>query len=311
MCNPAATALEAIGIAKRFGEVSALDGVDLVARHGEIHGLLGANGAGKTTLIRIVLGLVRRDAGRLHVLGHDLVTSPERIPDGVAGIAERAGFYPYLSGRRNLSVLARLDARRATRDDVDRAMARAGLTDVAERRVAGYSTGMRQRLGLAAALLRSPRLLLLDEPTSALDPAGAHAVRALVRDLAADGVAVLWSSHDLIEVEQLCASVTILHGGRVIFSGRVSELRALEADGRSTLQTSDDGGALALASAHPAITVTALADGSGLDLIGPAAASDAFVVALGQRGIAVRRLEPRERSLEDVFLWLTAGPGRS
>ena len=304
MCNEAATALDARGISKRFGELRALHDVAITARRGEIHGLLGPNGAGKTTLLRIFLGLVRRESGLIRILDGDLPMRPSRLPAGVAALLDRAGFYPYLSGRRNLELLAGMDEVSVSAESLDAAIARVGLTAHADRRVAGYSAGMRQRLGMAAALLRAPRLLLLDEPTSALDPAGARDFRALARQLARDGAAVVISSHDLIEVEELCTSVTILRQGQVAFDGPIERLRGIGAT--HALSTSDDDGALTIADACPGVRVVRHAD-AGLDLTGAPAAVDAYVVALGRAGVAVRSLGARERSLESVFLHVTAG----
>src|SRR5215510_13413804 len=165
------TALEALGISKRYGDRCVLQDVNLVVRPGELHGLLGPNGAGKTTLMRVLLGLVRRDGGVIRMFGRDVV-STGRVPDGVAGLVETPSFYPYLSGRQNLSVLARLDrlASSLRRERIDRALEHVGLASHGNARVAAYSAGMRQRLGLAAVMIRSPRLLFLDEPTTSLDP---------------------------------------------------------------------------------------------------------------------------------------------
>jgi ABC-2 type transport system ATP-binding protein len=296
-------ALEATGISKRFGDRDALYDVALTVACGRIHGLLGPNGAGKTTLIRILLGLVRRDAGRVALLGHALDSLGNRLPDRVSGTVEAAGFYPYLTGRGNLELLARLDGR-AEAPLVAEAMARSGLGALADVPVRAYSAGMRQRLGLAATLLRAPRLLLLDEPTSALDPASARDARAMLRDLAAGGAAVVLSSHDMAEVEDLCDAVTVLRTGRVIFAGPVAELRARSGGVIHALETSDDPAARAIASDHGAVQVTA-ADG-GLAATGTAAAIDGYIIALGRAGIAIRRLERRAPTLEEAFLRLTA-----
>ncbi len=296
-------ALEATGISKRFGDRDALHDVALTVACGSVHGLLGPNGAGKTTLTRIFLGLVRRDAGRVALLGHALDSIGNRLPDGVGGIVEAAGLYPYLTGRRNLELLARLDGR-AKVPVVAEAIERSGLGAFADVPVRAYSAGMRQRLGLAAALLRAPRLLLLDEATSALDPASARDARAVVRDLAAGGAAVLLSSHDMAEVEDLCDAVTVLRTGRVIFAGPVAELRARSGGVVHALETSDDPAARAVASHHGDVHVAA-ADG-GLAATGTAEAIDGYVIALGRAGIAIRRLERRAPSLEDAFLRLTA-----
>ena len=307
MCNAVATAVDARAIAKRFGELSALRDVSVTAHAGEIHGLLGPNGAGKTTLLRILLGLVRRDAGDIWLFGRELPPRAERVPDGVAAVFEHPGFYPYLSGTRNLSLLARMDGRPVEDAARARAIERVGLTTAADRRVDGYSAGMRQRLGLAAALLRGPRLLLLDEPTSALDPAGARDVRELVRELAAAGVAIVISSHDLVEVEELCTSVTILRAGELVFSGSLEHLRARAGDDAHHLATSDDDTALAIARDCRGIRAARTGEATyGFDAVGERDAVDAYVVALGRAGIAVRVLQPRQRSLESVFLRLTS-----
>jgi ABC-2 type transport system ATP-binding protein len=300
-------ALEALGVSKRYGDCEALSSVDLVARPGRLHGLLGLNGAGKTTLMRVLLGLVRRDAGTVRLLGCRLESTAGGIPDGVAGFVDTPAFYPYLSGRRNLALLARLDGNNGPhgRDGVSRVLEQVGLAAVAEAAVAGYSAGMRQRLGLAAALLRVPRLLLLDEPTSSLDPAGARDVRTLVRRLADEGAAVVLSSHDMSEVEELCTVLTIVHRGRVVFSGTIDGLRKLAPEAVHALRTSDDRAALDLASQWPGVKVAPAAGGGGLEVSADTVALDAFVIALGRIGVAVRGLERRARSLELLFLQLT------
>jgi ABC-2 type transport system ATP-binding protein len=299
-------ALEALDVSKRYGDRDALCHVNLIARHGRLHGLLGPNGAGKTTLMRVLLGLVRRDAGTVQLLGCGLNSTAGPIPDGVAGLVETPAFYPYLSGRRNLALLARLDGdvESGRSAKVDRALEQIGLAAQADIAVAGYSAGMRQRLGLAAALLRSPRLLFLDEPTSSLDPAGARDVRALARRLADEGAAVVLSSHDMAEVEELCAVLTIISRGRVVFSGTVDELRKLAPAEVHTLRTSDNGAALALASQRPGVKATPATDG-GLEVSADIEALDAYVIALGRAGIAIRVLQRRAASLESLFLTLT------
>src|SRR5262245_30024013 len=305
-------ALEAIGVSKRYGTREALCSVDLVARPGELHGLLGPNGAGKTTLMRVLLGLVRRDAGTVRLLGRRFGRVTDAVPDGVAGLIEAPAFYPYLSGRKNLALVARLDDTHgsAAGPSVDAALEQTGLTGQADVAVAGYSAGMRQRLGLAAALLRSPRLLFLDEPTSSLDPAGARDLRALARRLVDDGAAVVWSSHDMAEVEELCAAVTIINRGRVVFSGAVGELRRRAPAAMHTLHTSDDAGAYRLASRWPRVKIVQHHGEGGLVISAEADALDAYVIALGRSGVAVRALERRARSLESLFLELTADADR-
>lgn len=300
-------ALEAVGLSKRYGARHAVQSVDLVVRAGEIHGLLGPNGAGKTTLLRMLLGLVRPDAGAVRLLGQEAGTPARPLPGGVAGFVDTPRFYPYLSGRRNLVLLARLDGTPSATiaGRVDEVLRQVGLAADARVKVGRYSAGMRQRLGLAAALLRSPRLLLLDEPSTSLDPAGARELSAHLRRLAAGGVAILLSSHDMAEVEELCATLTIVHGGQVAFSGTVQDLRRQAPPAVHRLRTSDDQGALSIGTGMPGVQVAMAADGAGLDVGAPAEPLDAYVIALGQAGIAIRGLESRGRSLESLFLRLT------
>jgi len=307
-------ALEALGVSKHFGDCGALRRVDLVVRPGHLHGLVGPNGAGKTTLLRILLGLVRRDGGTVRLLGHDLDLTTGPAPRGVAGLVDTPAFYPYLSARQNLALLARLDEDDRSRvrpDAIDRVLERVGLGARADDKAGSYSAGMRQRLGLAAVLLRSPQLLLLDEPTSSLDPAGARDVRALARALVDTGAAVVLSSHDLAEVEDLCTTLTILDRGRVVFSGTMDALRKLAPGMGGLLRTSDDRSALALAAKWPDMTVAPAADGSGLEVSAVMATLDAYVIALGRAGVAIRTLEPRGRTLEWLFLQLTGQGGDS
>ncbi|HEY1304731.1 MAG TPA: ABC transporter ATP-binding protein [Vicinamibacterales bacterium] len=300
-------AIEAAGVRKRFGTREVLCDVDLVARHGRLHGLLGPNGAGKTTLMRVLLGLVRRDAGTVRLLGSEFESNAEVIPEGVAGCVEAPSFYPYLTGRQNLTAFARLDGRELS--DVQRrivgALEQVGLGTQANDRVAGYSAGMRQRLALAAALIRSPRLLFLDEPTNSLDPGGARDVRALAQRLAREGTAVVLSSHDMAEVESLCDAVTIINHGRVVFSGAVVELKKCAPAAVHALRTSDDDAALTVASGRAGMKVSSAGE-RGLEITADVDALDAFVIALGHAGVAVRALERRVRSLESLFLELTA-----
>ena len=299
-------ALEARGVSKRYAHREALRGIDLIVEPGSLHGLLGPNGAGKTTLLRVLLGLVRRDAGSVRLLGRDFDFASGPLPDGIAGFVETPGFYPYLSGRKNLALLARLDGIGASSmaARIELALNQVGLGDRADATVSGYSAGMRQRLGIAAALLRSPRLLFLDEPTSSLDPAAARDVRALAHRLADGGAAVVMSSHDMAEVEALCTTLTVINRGRVVFAGSVDELRRRAPAETYAVTTSDDRAAIDLASRRPGVRAT-IAHSGGLDVAADAASLDAYVIALGCAGIAVRSLNRRASSLETVFLELT------
>lgn len=301
-------AVRARGIAKRFGDVVALDGIDLDVTQGQIHGLVGPNGAGKTTLLGLLLGLAVADGGRLEILR----TPVERAlaaPDGVAGFVDAPGLYLSLTARQNLAALAGLrghDARTAGIDDV---LDEVGLTDVADDRTRGFSLGMRQRLGLAAALLTKPRLLVLDEPSNGLDPAGKRHVHAVLTRLAADGTGVVLSSHRMDDLEALCSEVTILATGRVVFSGPLSKLAAENRELDYRLRTSDLPAARRLAADTAGIRV---ADGTGirqdaglLVVRALVPALDELVAGLVRSGIAVRELAPVVSPLEAAFLALT------
>jgi ABC-2 type transport system ATP-binding protein len=309
------TAVRTRGIVKRFGTTVAVDGVDLAVAPGEVRGLLGPNGAGKTTLLRMLLGLIRPDSGEIELLGHRLDGTGTRALDGIAGFVEDPCFYPYLSGRVNLMLLARLDgsaaaiSRRELEQTIDGALVRVGLEQRGANRVAGYSTGMRQRLGIAAALLRSPQALLLDEPTSGLDPNGARAVATLVRELAGEGVAVLLSSHQIGELERVCTGFTFLREGRVVWDGNAAALDAQAPASAFELLTSDDAGALRLATEHDGVRAQMSAEG-GLVLTARPGALDGYVLALGDARIAVRRLELRVSPLESMFFALMSDRSR-
>ncbi|WP_239076739.1 ABC transporter ATP-binding protein [Actinocatenispora rupis] len=291
-------AVRADGLTKRYGRTVALAGVDLTVPAGTVHGLLGPNGAGKTTLLRTLFGLSRPDAGTLTVLGEPVVAG--RTPGGLAGFVDSPRFYPYLSGRRNLELLAAYDRR--GHDDIDAVLERVGLAGRDADRVSAYSSGMRQRLGLAAALLRGPRLLVLDEPVNGLDPAGIRDIGALLRDLAADGGSVLLSSHHMAEAEALCDGVTILRAGRTVHAGRVEELRAAAPAAAHLLRTTDDAAARAMAERR-GVDVTEQDD--GLAVRAHRADLDAYVLALASDGIAVRALTETGSPLSQLFFALT------
>src|SRR5207244_570081 len=196
----------------------------------DVCGYLGPNGAGKTTSLRMMLGLIRPTEGSVELFGRNPLVDGAKALDGVAGFVEGPRFYPYLSGRKNLRLLADFDDG-ASRSRIDEVLDVVELRDRAKDKVGGYSHGMRQRLGIAAALLRQPRLLLLDEPTTGLDPAGMRDMRDLVRRLASEGITVLLSSHLLAEVEELCNRVAIIRKGRIVYEGALRELLATAATG--------------------------------------------------------------------------------
>ena len=199
----------------------------------DVFGYLGPNGAGKTTSLRMLLGLIRPTAGSARLFGRDPLIDGAKALDGVAGFVEGPRFYPYLSGRRNLELLADYDDP-VSRSRIDEVLELVELRDRAKDRVGGYSHGMRQRLGIAASLLRRPRLLLLDEPTTGLDPAGMRDMRDLVRRLAGEGITILLSSHLLYEVEELCNRVAIIRKGRIVYQGALRDLLATAASSVSS-----------------------------------------------------------------------------
>ncbi|WP_328782173.1 ABC transporter ATP-binding protein [Streptomyces canus] len=302
-------AVRARGITKCFGDVVALDGVDLDVTRGQIHGLVGPNGAGKTTLLGLLLGLAVADGGQLEILGVP-VGRAFAAPDGVAGFVDGPGLYPSLTARQNLAALAELRGRQAPTAGIDDVLEQVGLTDVADDRTRGFSLGMRQRLGLAAALLTRPRLLVLDEPSNGLDPAGKRHVHGVLNRLAADGTSVVLSSHRMDDLEALCSEVTILATGRVVFSGPLGKLAAESRELDYRVRTSDPEAARRLADGTDGIRI---ADDTGrqtrdADVLVVRAlvpALDELVVRLVTSGVAVRELAPVVSPLEAAFLALT------
>src|SRR3954449_4591720 len=295
-------ALDVRGVRKRFGDVQAVDGLDLSVNAGEVHGLVGANGAGKTTLLRILFGLVALDGGTVRLLGHETDDPDARSPDGVGGFVEEPRFYPYLTARRNLELMADLDG--GGQERIDEVLATVRLDDRADRKVAGFSSGMRQRLGLASSLLRRPRILLLDEPTIGLDPVGARDMLSIVRTLAAGGVTVVLSSHNMSELEGVCDGVTVMRDGRAVWQGSMDRLREESPAPAHRLETSDGIRAAELAAEDPRLDVV-VDPGGWLTVTADRDALDAYAVSLGKAGIAVRRLELLMTALESMFFSLT------
>ncbi|HUL86321.1 MAG TPA: ABC transporter ATP-binding protein [Actinomycetota bacterium] len=307
-------AILARGLTKRYGDIAAVDGLDLTVEPGQLYGFLGPNGAGKTTTIRMALGLILPTDGEVELFGEPV--GPTHAPlERVGALVEEPAFWKYLSGAKNLEYFARAGAgtdragARARLGRVDHVLATVGLTEAAGKRVKAYSQGMRQRLGIALALLGEPELLVLDEPTNGLDPSGMREMRVLLRHLADDGTTIFVSSHLLAEVEAMCDRVGVMAHGRLVAEGSPGTLRG----GTDRVRVEVDDAAAALrvgggiagvrlelvgSAAGPGTVTATFSDGAG-----PADLNAAFVRA----GIRVHALIPVRESLEDVFLHLVEG----
>jgi ABC-2 type transport system ATP-binding protein len=310
MGDPGALAISTSGLTKRFGSVAAVDGVDLAVPSGSVFGFLGPNGSGKTTTIRMLLGLISPSAGSWSLLGR---TMPEGAGDAlgrVGALIEGPAFYPWLSGRDNL---ARIDAagpdpRRASRRGrIDEALARVGLSAAATKKYKAYSLGMRQRLGLASALLRPRDLLVLDEPTNGMDPQGTREIRHLVGELAGEGTTVFVSSHLLSEIEQMCSHAAVMSRGRLLAQGTLADLRAAGTV-RLVVTVDRANDSRAILTRLGVIELADAPDGDGfavvsgrLGSIAPEDCCRELVLA----GVAVRGLAVERPSLEDLFVSLT------
>jgi ABC-2 type transport system ATP-binding protein len=252
----------------------------------------------------MLLGLIRPDDGSARLFGRDPLIEGARALDGVAGFVEAPRFYPYMSGRRNLELVAALDGDGAA-GRIDEALDIVDLADRAGDRVGGYSHGMRQRLGIAGALLRDPQLLLLDEPTTGLDPAGMRDMRALIHRLAGQGITVLLSSHLMGEVEDLCDRVAIVRSGRVVYEGSLDDLIASTA-GRYELRTTDDERARDIARHEPGVESLAAGD-RGLTFAASEESAARLSIALAEAGVGITALVPRTATLEELFFRMTEG----
>jgi ABC-2 type transport system ATP-binding protein len=295
-------AVEAVDLTKRFGALTAVDKITVRVAQGEVYGVLGPNGAGKTTFLRMLFGLIRPDAGSVRLFGREWDRDGITTLSGVAGFIESPKFYPGLSGRRNLELLAGLDGGGAGAARIGEVLEIVDLAERSRQKVGGYSYGMRQRLGVAASLLRDPRLLVLDEPANGLDPAGIRDMRALVKRLASSGITVLLSSHDMGEVEQICDSVTIMRSGSVVYHGTIAALREQAPAQAHRITTTDDQAAAKLADARGLDVVHADA---GIAVRAPQADIDALVADIVGMGIALRGLTFDETPLEALFFMLT------
>jgi ABC-2 type transport system ATP-binding protein len=308
-------AVSTTGLTKRFGNRTVVDGVDLAIPRGSVCGFVGPNGAGKTTTIRMLLGLIRPSAGTGTILGGNL-TSPASYLNKVGALIEAPAFYPQLSGRDNLRALARLGQVPSSR--IEPALERTGMAARAGDKYRSYSLGMKQRLGIAAAMLVGPELLILDEPTNGLDPAGIVEMRGLIRSFADEGITVLVSSHLISEIEQVCDHVVMIRAGRIVHQGPVSELRATQqADVVVAPENDSDLEQLTKVFAEAGCTVTpgdgdaGLVVSPGTALGGPSGAEPGAALTAAdlnrlaaKNGITLRQLAEK-RSLEQAFFALT------
>ncbi|HEV3034200.1 MAG TPA: ATP-binding cassette domain-containing protein [Solirubrobacteraceae bacterium] len=307
MSEEGAQPVRARGLVKRYDDVLAVDHIDLNVHTGDVYGFLGPNGAGKTTTLRMALGLITPTEGTVELFGRDPMRHGARALEGVAGFVEAPRFYPYMTARKNLELLAALDGDGAA-GRIDEVLAIVELSARAKHKVGGYSHGMRQRLGIAAALLRRPRLLMLDEPATGLDPAGMRDMRALIRRLAGEGITVLLSSHQLPEVQELCDRVAIVDSGRVVYEGALADLRRQGGAGYR-LRTTDDERAFELIRAHAGIehAINAHPPEHGLSFQAQEHDVGQLSLALAQDGIGILALTPELATLEDLFFRLTEG----
>jgi ABC-type multidrug transport system ATPase subunit len=289
--------VETNGLTKRYGERLAVDSVSMTVRRGEVYGFLGPNGAGKTTTLRMMLGLIRPTAGGASVLGQP-AGGPD-VTSRVGALIEGPGFFPYLSGRDNLRVLARY--RGLADSEADAALARVDLADRGDDRFKSYSLGMKQRLGVASALMGDPELIVLDEPTNGLDPAGMADMRALVVELARGGQTVLLSSHLLAEVQEICDRVGVINGGRLLRESTVADLRG---DTTLRVRATPVDRALAIAMRMAGDDGVRVTD-NGLVLDLPASAAPDLTRQLVAADVDVHEVAPLERTLEEVFFEMT------
>jgi ABC-2 type transport system ATP-binding protein len=306
-------AVETHGLTKRFGANAAVNGVELLVPRGSAFGYLGPNGAGKTTLIRTLLGLTRADGGTMSLLGIGVPAERSRALARVGAIVDEPRFHPHLTGRDNLRLLAAARGGDA-RQRIAPSLERVGLAERADDKVASYSMGMRQRLGVASCLLGDPELLILDEPMNGLDPAGMHEMRTMITSLADEGRTVVLSSHLLDEVERTCDAVAIVDRGRVIRQGPIDELTRGAGAGTVQVDCADPARAARVIDEAGIAAGASLTD-AGLTIALPAGASRELVADINRRlvgaGISVYGLQETRASLEDWFLSVTTRLGEN
>ncbi len=309
LANPS-LAIETKGLFKSFAKQTAVNGIDLSVPKGSVFGFLGPNGSGKTTTIRMLLGLTSPSEGVVNVLGQSMPANLQSVLPKVGALVEGPGFYPFLSGEANLKRLDTADrlADPKTRNErVAKALERVGLTVAAKKKVHAYSLGMKQRLGIANALLQPRDLLILDEPTNGLDPQGTREVRNLIKSLAAEGTTIFVSSHLLAEVEQLCTHVAVMSAGNLVSQGELAELRHM-GQTRVSVTTPDVDAALALMTGLGLVPVVHEIAHSDSSLIAPVSSAfepETLAAALVAAGVRIRGFAVEEPSLEERFVSLT------
>jgi len=298
-------AIETIGLSRRFGDVVAVDNLDLHVPRGSIYGFLGPNGAGKSTTIRMLIGLIRPNQGRVLIFNLPLEKQRLAALGMIGALVEIPSLYPHLTGWENIELTRRLV--NANPSNIERVLGIVRLTADAKRLVRGYSLGMRQRLSLALALLREPSMLILDEPTNGLDPAGIHEMRDLIRSLPTEhGITVFLSSHLLSEVEQIATEVGIINSGKLLFQGPLSELQARQTE-QITIETNQPEEAMQILQKAG---WNATNHNGSLVVSGLARSKSAQVnAALVHAGVDVYALSSARPSLEEMFLNFTSTPG--
>jgi ABC-2 type transport system ATP-binding protein len=298
--------IEAAGLRKAYGETLAVQGVDLAVERGRVFGYLGPNGSGKSTTVRMLLGLAKPDAGEVRLFGERLLDNPPALLRRVGAVVETPAFIPYLSGRDNLRLLEIYlpgEAKGRT-DRIGMVLERVHLSDAADRRFKTYSLGMKQRLGIAAAILHNPELVVLDEPTNGLDPAGTREVRELIPQLAAEGHTIVLCSHLLHEVEQVCDSVAIFQKGRIVAQGSTKELIG----DRNRLEVQVEHIEEAERVLRESAWAARLTRDNGAIFIDGASAEAAEINRLlAGQGLFASVIRPEPATLEDVFFELTEG----
>lgn len=300
MFSSSEVVLRTHGLTKRYGPTLAVDGLDLSVRSGEVFGFLGPNGAGKTTTIALALGLVHASAGSVEILGEPVHPGSTGVLRRVGSLVGSPGMVPNFSGRENLRLLSALH-QGVDRSRVDEVLEEVGLAQAAGRKVREYSLGMRQRLGLGAAMLHSPALLIMDEPTNGLDPAGMRQVRVLLRSLASSGTTVFLSSHLLREVEQVCDRVAVLSEGRLVAEGTVEDLLRTRTEVRVRITTPVEAAALLRT-----MDEVRKVDVESEILYVHGLSSEAIIKALVHAGLVPNEVNPVSTDLEETFLALTS-----